>query len=108
MANVVAVIETPQRGLNEQNIIIAKAQNGSIPNGDTLTATFTDLAGKGWAPHVNTYSLGAGAVGARTLTKTAGTVTWTYNETTGALVITNGSGGALLIVANIIFLPTLV
>lgn len=97
MAAQTATVADIHRGLHSSNIVTRIATFPSLANGDTLEATFSDLAGKGMIlKSVRAMTIGAGAIGARTHTGPAVTLTVTsYDEATGKLVLTNGTGGAL-------------
>lgn len=116
MANIAANVRRVAHGLSDFNHRFFQASNGSVPNGDTLTVDLSaetlEAPGTGTsAPQpmvpysVEITSLGAGAVGARLHTKAPATVTWTFDEATGLLVITNGSGGALILCVKVILCP---
>lgn len=82
-------------GLNQSNFYWAKAKTAtSLPNGDVLICVFPELVGGSWVPvSVSLKLVGSGAEGARTFTSKL--ITWTFDETTGTLSVTNGSGGAV-------------
>lgn len=92
MADRAGVLEATFRGLNGENHITKRIKFvGATSSGDTITTTITDLLGKGWVPiSAEMGSYGAGAVGARTYTRKAVTIT-SFVETTGVLVVTTGA-----------------
>lgn len=93
MANVTGTAVAMAHGLSESNVHFKKAKSATtLANNDTLTTVFSDMVGADIAPAaVSLRQTGSGSVGARTLTSKLST--WTWDEATGTLVVTNTSGG---------------
>lgn len=104
MADKAGVLEATFRGLSGENHITKRIKFvGACLDTDTITTTITDLVGKGWVPiSVECGSYGAGDVGARTYTKKVCTIT-SFNEATGVLVCTVGTGGVTNPTLHVVF-----